>query len=171
MLSQQDIDKVAEMRIRTVMEVRALAQHYLMPEKPTAEKDAGSPEFIRKLADSTAAVEVVCSLVNMFGVMTGLVYYSSEAAVTDLTFVLNTNQFWLKNSTYLMPLVSSAINAFSDNHKLREVPQPMWDSLAYHNRNVWLEILPAVVFCLNGHAAMRTVSLEMKQAFEKFLKV
>lgn len=170
MLNAQELEGIAELRVKTVMEVRALAQHYLLPEKPTNEKELGAPEFMRKMADAAAAVEVICSIVNVFGVMTGLRHFSGDSAITDLTFVLNTNQFWLKNSSYMMPLVNSSVNAFSDNYALTEKPQPLWGALVYHNRNVWLELLPAVVFCLSGHSAMRKVSLEMKQSFEKFLR-
>jgi hypothetical protein len=48
--------------------------------------------------------------------------------------------------------------------------EPIWDNLQYHNRNCWLELLPAIVFCLKGRLAMRKYSLEMKKTFEPFLR-
>ena len=167
----QELDNILTLRVQVVADIRSLAQHYLLPERYADQKENVAPEYVRKQADAAAAVELVCSLINVFGVMAGAKNYSGEAAIADLTFSLNTNIFWVKNATYLMPVLSAAINAYQDNQQLKVQNQALWAPLEYHNRNVWLEVLPAIVFCLNGYAAMRKVSLEMKQAFEKFLKV
>jgi hypothetical protein len=169
-LNKETLDGIAVLRIKSADEIRKLAQHYLLPKKPTEQKDVGSPEFIRKMADSTAAVEVVCSLVNIFGVMANLRFFGSDMAIADLTFSLNTNVFWVKNANYLVPILNTSINAFMDNQTFLVIAQPLWDDLEYQSRNVWLEILPAIVFCLNGYSAMRSVSVEIKQSFEKFLR-
>jgi len=166
----QELDNILALRVQATTDIRALAQHYLMPEKPVDQKDTGSPDYLRRLADAAGAVELVCSLVNVFGVMSGLKNYSGESAIADLTFSLNTNQFWVKNAANLMPIVSATINALMDNQKLRLQTQPLWNALDSHHRHSWLEILPAVLLALKGYGAMRQQSLEMKQAFEKFLR-
>jgi hypothetical protein len=165
-----ELDNLYTMRMQTVGDIRALAQHYFTPTKPIDPKDPAAAEFPRKQAEAALAVELVCSLVNMFGVMAGLKNYSGELAIADLTFTLNTNPFWVKNAAYLMPILGTAVNAFQDNTQLKANPSPLWEKLQYHNASVWLEILPAVLFCLKGAAAMREKSLEMKQAFDKFLR-
>jgi len=175
MAANQELDNVLSMRVQVAADTRALAQHYLLPEKPKQvpgqPPPVETPEFVRRMADASGAVEVICSLTNIFGVMTGFKNFSAESSISDLTFVLNTNPFWVKNATYLVPLLNTAINAFEDNRQLRAQNQPLWNGLEYHHRNAWLEILPAIVFVLKGYAEMRKVSLEMKQAFEKFLRI
>jgi hypothetical protein len=171
MVNREEMDQMLAMRVRAVTDVRALAQHYFLPPKPTDPKQMDTPDFTRKMAHGTAAVELVCSLMNVFGVAAELRSFSGQSACADLTFGLNTNPFWVANSTYLMPLLNAAINGFNDNQALRESPQPLWSNLQYHNRNIWLELLPAILFCLKGYGAMREKSLEIKQAFEKFLRV
>ena len=69
-----------------------------------------------------------------------------------------------------MPILSAAVNAFQDNAQLTVNPSSLWEKMQYHNSSVWLEILPAVLFCLKGAPAMREKSLEIKQAFDKFLR-
>lgn len=166
----QELDQILALRVKVTQDVRELAQHYLIPAKPVDPKEVGSSDYIRKLADATAAVELVCSLVNVFGVMAGSKVYSGEAAIADLTFSLNTNIFWVKNAANLMPILSATVNAFLDNQKLKMVQQPIWNDLQYHHRTMWLEVLPAILLCLKGYSAMREQSLEMKQAFEKFIR-
>lgn len=166
----QELDNLFTMRVQTVKDVRALAEYYFTPVKPADPKDPAAAEYPRKLAEAALAVELVCSLVNMFGVMAGLKNYSGESAIADLTFTLNTNPFWVKNAAYLMPILGVAVNAFQDNTQLKANPSALWEKLQYHNASVWLEILPAVLFCLKGAAVMREKSLEVKQAFDKFLR-
>jgi hypothetical protein len=166
--SKEEYEKVL---VNTAVRVRELAVHYLMPDKSEFEvKGINGPEYARKMANATAAVEVVCSLVNSFGVMAGFQNYSSQIAITDLVFVLNTNTFWVQNASYLVPLMNSAVNSFVDAQELRLKGEPLWKDLEYHNNNVWLELLPAVVFCLKGYPEMRKISLEMKKAFEMLLR-
>lgn len=167
----QELDNLYTLRVQAVADVRALAQHYFTPTKPADPKDPAAAEYPRKQAEAALAVELVCSLVNMFGVMAGIKNYSGESAIADLTFTLNTNPFWVKNAAYLMPVLGAAVNAFQDNTLLKVNLSPLWAQMQYHNASVWLEVLPAVLFCLKGAAAMREKSLEMKQAFDKFLRV
>jgi len=160
----------------TAAKTRELATHYLLPERSGLEFDIqnkapnSNPDFVRKMANATAAIEVVCSLVNTFGVMAGFANFNAQMAVADLVFVLNTNSFWVQNASYLVPLMNSSVNSFLDAQELRVKNEPLWKELEYHNNNTWLEILPAIVFCLKGYADMRKISLEMKKAFEMLLR-
>jgi hypothetical protein len=165
-----EIDSILSMRLQVASDIRALAQHYFLPPKSNDPKD-NTPEFARRLADGTGAVELVCSLVNVFGSLLGHRVYSAENAIADLTFSLNTNQFWVKNAANLMPIVSATVNAALDVPKLKLQSQPIWLDLEKHSKLMWLEILPAILLCLKGYSGMREQSLEIKQAFEKFLKV
>lgn len=169
--NMQELDNILALRVQSLAEIRQLASFYFLPEKPAEIKDpAQAADFTKKMANATGAVELVCSLMNVFGTMAGLKNYSSESAIVDLTFGLNTNPFWVTNAAYLMPLVSASINAFEDNRKLRTNPQPLWKNLELHQKQAWLEVLPAILYCLKGYGSMREKSLEVKQAFEKFLR-
>ena len=149
--------------------LRDIAKKFLIPEK-VPEQDS------RKLAEATAAVEVVLSVVNIFNTIYSNQRHTCLAAITDLTFALNSNVFWVKNSGYLMPLLNGAINAALDykeaEEKLAEekLPEPLWDKFDYHNKFAWLEILPAIVFLVHGFGKMRVHSTEIKKSFEAFVK-
>jgi hypothetical protein len=168
MVSPEEISNIASLKIGSAARVRELATHYLMPPKPS-DQEKGSPDYLRKLANATAAVEVVCSLVNTFGVMQGLRNYSNSMAIADLIFALNTNTFWIANAAYLTPILNISVNAFLDNQELGLQNQELWKGLEYHNRICWLEVLPAILFCLKGYGEMRKIALEMKKAFEPLL--
>jgi hypothetical protein len=168
-MDNQTTDEFYAAKIQNVKGIRELAQHYLLPEKPATPAEQGSPEFNKKMALATGAVEVVCSIVNLFGVMRKNRMYSPESVIPDLVFALNTNVFWLANASYLMPILNASVNAINDNASLKLKGDASWGPLEYHNNNVWLELLPAVLFCIKGYPVMREKSLEMKQAFGKFI--
>lgn len=170
-------EEFESMLVTTVAKTRELATHYLLPQRPGLEFDIkdprgpnSNPEFVRKMANATAAIEVTCSLVNTFGVMAGFANFNAQMAIADLVFVLNTNTFWVQNAAYLVPLMNSAVNSFLDAQELKLKNEPLWKELEYHSNNNWLELLPAIVFCLKGYPEMRKISLEMKQAFEILLR-
>ncbi len=171
-LSLEHVQETVSLRLKAMNDVRELCKKFLAPDLPSdqGQDGKGSPEYMRRLADSALAGEVVISLFNIFGVMSGSPNYSSENAVADLVFTLNTNPFWVKNDKYLMPIVNASINALVDNQELRFKPETLWARLEYHNKFMWLEILPAVVFCLYGYGKMRKISLEMKKTFEGLLR-
>jgi hypothetical protein len=164
-----ELDNLLTVRVKMLSDIRELATHYFMPKKPEDQAKVGAPDFMKKVAEGAGAVEFVCSLVNIAGVMSGSRTYSGEQAIADLTFSLNTNPFWIKNSSYLMPLLSAFINASQDNDKLKQNSDPLWARMVYSHQALWLEVLPAIIFCLEGYPAMREKSLAVKQAFEKFI--
>lgn len=170
-MNDTELDNLLALRLRVTEDIRKTASHYFLPaEKPADNNTFAQTEYSKKLAESHLAVELVCSLVNVFGVMLRSDIFSTEAAISDLTFSLNTNPFWVKNSSYLMPVLAIAVNGVLDAKKLRLKNEPLWSNLWYQSRNLWLEVLPAILFCLSGYAEMQKKSLEIKQSFEKFLR-
>lgn len=169
--NQEEITKVLQTHTDALVEMRQRASKFLMPDPPSSEDEKKSLDYQRRLADSLAALDVFMSLMNVSGTMVGSGNFSTIAAISDLTFALNTNTFWIKNASYLVPILNMAINAFLDFNVMAIGPnEPLWKELRYHNRNCWLEILPALVLCLKGHYTMRKCSLEMKKTFEPFLR-
>lgn len=168
MVNLEEFGNVAALKVSTINRVRELAKIYFAPQLNDNEKNSlGVPEAQKKISESVLAIEVVCSLANIFGVSQGFKNYSPEIALLDLTFTLNTNPFWVRNASYLMPLVNASINASLDGSMQLATPgDSLWDKLRYHHKNMWLELLPAVLYCLSGYKIMREKSLEMKKAFE-----
>lgn len=144
-----------------VTNVRDLAKKFLMPLEGS--EDMKNPRLV---ADAIGAVEVVVSICNMFRAL--ITSSSGRQSLWDLTFLLNSNPFWVQNRTFFMPLLIAAQNANMDY--VQGNTEPLWDKLYYHNKQVWLELLPMVVYQLHGPAKMQLVSLEMKKSFEAFVK-
>lgn len=143
--------------------LREIAKKFLAPE--------GNEPEPRKLAESTAATEVILSIVNIFNAIYSNQRHASLTAIADLTFALNSNMFWVKNSGYLIPLLNGAVNAAMDFKDAQDkVPEPLWDKFEYHNKYAWLELLPAIVFLLYGFGKMRVCSTEIKKSFEAFVQ-
>jgi hypothetical protein len=171
MPNKEQIDSIFKAHTEMFIGMRERAAQFLMPDPPSSEEEKKSLDYQRRLAESLAALDVFMSFMNVSGAMIGSGNFSTITAIADLTFALNTNTFWIKNATYLVPILNMSINAFLDaNDMAIREQEPIWDNLQYHNRNCWLELLPAIVFCLKGRLAMRKYSLEMKKTFEPFLR-
>lgn len=145
--------------------IRDLATKFLVPTEGTNEsKDA------KKMGDALAAVEVVISLVNIFNTVFNTSRTNLLDTIVDLTFTLNSNPFWARNSAYLMPLFTAALNSAMDYRDTENNKEPLWEKLRYHDRNMWLELLPAIMFLVHGYIGMRLVSNEMKKTFEAMVQ-
>lgn len=140
--------------------VRAIAHKFLVPTKDSEEsKDA------RKMAQGYAASEVMVTVFNIFrGLKT-----PSENAMFDLlnnmTIALNTNPFWAQYVGTLMPLFIAAVNGANDARELQVMGETKWNALQGQSKDLWVEIMPAIVFLVHGYAAMRLVSTEIKKSF------
>lgn len=139
--------------------IRTIAQGFLMPKTEEEKKDA------IKMANCTAAVEVLCSLYNIFSAMRTGGQNSAFNLVTDLVISLNTNPFWVRNAGSLMPLMIAAVNASNDARELLIEASPRWSGLQAQSENLWVELFPQVDFLCNGYAHMRLSSVEMKKTF------
>ena len=161
MLSEQVVD----LFFAHQKHIRDLANKFLVPPEGTNEsKDA------KKMGDALAAVEVIVSLISIFNTVFNTTKTNPLNAIADLTFTLNTNPFWIKNAGYLMPLFTAALNGAMDYRDTENNKEPMWDKLRYHDRNMWLELLPAIMMLVHGYIGMRAVSNEMKKTFEAMVQ-
>lgn len=86
----------------------------------------------------------------------------------DLIYQLNSNDFWQKNASVLLPVVHMALNAHRDGALLMadraaRDEYSSSDSLISAARAAPLEIFPIVAYLIGGPALMATKSLILKQ--------
>lgn len=89
-------------------------------------------------------------------------------AVCDLTYQLNSSDFWQKNAAVLMPLIHAALNAHRDGAMLladRVVSDEYGanDTLIRAARAAPLEIFGVLAYLVGGPQLMAAKSLSLKQ--------
>jgi hypothetical protein len=89
-------------------------------------------------------------------------------ALCDLSFRLSQNDFWLKNSGFLMPLVILSLNAIKDLEILKEDAKTLQQAANYEilirgTEVVPLEIFTAILYLVGGEEAMNRLSAPFKQ--------
>lgn len=89
---------------------------------------------------------------------------------TSLMFVLPSNPWFMANHAYYQPLIMASINAFHDANEMCSSDKKHLRNLAFHIRNLGIEIHIATAFLLGGFDHMRKVSREIREfyAFETF---
>lgn len=146
--------------------IRDLAQSFLMPVKDSPESKDNE-----RLAACAFAVEVVVSLVNVFTALRNPTPVNTEMVISDMVIGLNTNVFWIQKGGQLMPLLIAAVNADKDAKELKLRNESTWKDLEKQSANMWLEILPTIIFLTQGQYAMRAKSVEIKKAFASTLGI
>jgi hypothetical protein len=89
---------------------------------------------------------------------------------TSLMFVLPANPWFVANYTYYQPLIMASINGFHDANEMCKSDKKHLRNLAFHIRNLGIEIHIATAFLIGGFDHMRKVSREIREfyAFETF---
>lgn len=119
------------------------------------------------MAYGMMAMEVAMALVNMFLALKNPSQHRSYKAFCDLTYQLNTNDFWNKNASILLPAVHVALNAYRDGGVLmleREVRNEYSsdDALIAASRVAPLELFPLIAYCIGGPPLMLQASIPLK---------
>lgn len=88
-------------------------------------------------------------------------------ALCDVSFKLNSNDFWVKSSPFLMPLVVVSLNAVKDDIVLREDAKTLqqmatYDSVIRGSQMIALEIFVGILYLVAGEEAMARLSTPMK---------
>ena len=88
----------------------------------------------------------------------------------SLMFALPSNQWFISNRGYYLPLIMTAINGFHDANVLAGNESKKLRNLAFHIRNFGIELHIATAFLIGGYEHMRVVSQEIREffAFESF---
>lgn len=140
--------------------LRDIAHAYLVPKEGSDEsKDA------RRMAMVYGAGELIVSLYGIFQGLQAPTENTMFNLLNDLTLALNTNPFWGQHAGALMPLFIASVNAANDARQLKLENEPRWKDLEAQARNLWVEMIPAIIFLVHGYAAMRVASVDIKKTF------
>lgn len=95
--------------------------------------------------------------------------YISKVMV-NLLFVLPQNRWFVANTAYYMPLFMMCFSAFFDSNEMCKSDKKHIRNLAFHIRNLGIELYVATAFLVGGYTHMREVSREIREffAFETF---
>ena len=99
-----------------------------------------------------------------------ILYFCVPLSFMNLMFVLPENVWFSTHKNYYLPLIMMSINAFHDANDLCKSDKPHLRNLAFHIRNLGIELYIATAFLLGGYEYMRKVSPEIRSffAFETF---
>lgn len=89
---------------------------------------------------------------------------------TSLMFTIPSNPWFMANYAYYQPLIMASINGFHDANEMCKSDKKHLRNLAFHVRNLGIEIHIATAFLIGGFEHMRKVSREIREfyAFETF---
>lgn len=119
------------------------------------------------------AVEVAVSIANLFLSLTRPNEHRHFRAICDLTYHLNTNDFWQRNAAVILPTIHTALNAHRDMAELvleREVRNEYSanDGLIASAKAAPLEIFPVIAYLVGGPKLMVAASLPLKRALAPY---
>lgn len=118
------------------------------------------------MAYGMLAVDIAIRLANVF------ISIKKDKGVyrvaCDLTYQMNTNMFWQKNASVLLPVMHVCLNTFSDGmqliaERLTAAEYASGDILISASRAAPLEIFPIIAYLLGGPELMASASLPMKR--------
>lgn len=118
------------------------------------------------MAYGLLAVDIAVRLANLF--LSIKKDKGVHRVACDLTYQMNTNIFWQKNASVLLPVIHVCLNTFSDGMQLiaeRMVNSEYasGDTLIAASRAAPLEIFPIIAYLLNGPELMVSASLPLKR--------
>lgn len=131
----------------------------------TEEKKNENPGYI---AWASYAVEVAVAMSNIIISLNHPEQHRGFRAVSDLTFALNANEFWVKNAPVLVPVLTIILNSHRDYIDMAMQRKDMgeyavYDKLMGSARIVALEIFPMILYLVGGPMLMSLASLELKK--------
>lgn len=91
-------------------------------------------------------------------------------AFLGMMFALPANDWFIAHRQHYLPLIMMCINGWHDANELASSEEKRLRNLAFHIRNLGIEVHIATAFLLGGYEHMRRVSTEIRRffAFEDF---
>lgn len=122
------------------------------------------------------AVEVGVALVNLILSVKNPNSGRGFRAISDLTYSLNANDFWVKNAPVLVPVLTIILNSHRDYVDLTVRKTELSDYAVYDKMisaadGVSLEIFSMLLYLAGGPALMNTNSLPLKLDLSPYLLV
>lgn len=132
------------------------------------------PAHVALMAYGLPAVDVAKRLMNMFVAMRNPQSGRSYSAICDLTYQLNTNIFWQKNASMLLPVIHVILNTHRDGVAMQvdratREEYAQGDTLLAASRAAPLEIFPIIAYGLGGPELMLSASLPLKQELAPYI--
>jgi len=121
--------------------------------------DAQACAFIERMGE---AIEFTDDLVD------GDVEISAERVVRNmmaLMITLPNNDFFIRNRTYLTPILIHTASAWLDSEELKDSEDERHKMLAFHLRNLSLELYHATAFLVGGWEHLRKIGVDMRTFF------
>lgn len=135
------------------------------------DKDAQSAGY---KAYALQAVAVGIAIANMVMALRDPASHRTYTAFCDLTYGLNTNNFWEKNATVILPLVHMWLNTYRDGatfqaERTNHDEYLTHDALIAASRAAPLEIFPVLAYLVGGPVLMVKASAALKVQLAPFL--
>lgn len=126
-----------------------------------------------KNAYALLAVDVAVSIANIFLSLKNPDDHRHYRAICDTTYHLNTNDFWTRNASVLLPIMHVGLNTWRDGVELMvertvENEYAHNDGLILGSRAAPLEIFPVIAYLVGGPALMVKSSLPLKKALAPY---
>lgn len=114
------------------------------------------------------AVEVAVALANLILAIRKPDSGRSFRAISDLTYTLNANEFWLKNAPVLVPVLTTVLNAHKDHMDMlmrrAELSEyASYDKLMSAASSAPLELFSMMLYLVGGPLLMAAASLALKE--------
>ena len=95
-------------------------------------------------------------------------------AISDLSYILNVNEFWSRNSSFLMPLIIITLNSHKDYLSLASEPKEKREYAAFDRvlrgcEMVGLDIFSALLYLVGGPDLMGRSSASLKLELSPYL--
>lgn len=134
-------------------------------------KDAQSAGY---KAYALQAVSVGVAIANMVMALRDPASHRTYQAFCDLTFNLNTNNFWEKNASVILPIIHVWLNTYRDGatfmeERARRNEYSSHDALIAASRAAPLEIFPVLAYLVGGPMLMIKASAQLKVQLAPFL--
>lgn len=151
-------------------EIDNAVQDILMRNLGLTWKEGDDPKAkpdVALMAWGTMGVRVGIALANIFFAINRPNEHRTYRAICDLTFGLNTNDFWQKNAAVLLPVIHTALNSFRDGVALTVERQERGeyssnDALISAAKAAPLELFPLLAYLIGGQELMLTASIPLK---------
>lgn len=139
----------------------------------TGDEQETSPDKVGYMAWALLAVDVSVRLANVFLAIKNPKEHRTYRAICDLSYQLNTNEFWQKNASVILPAVHVALNSYRDGVdfelRRREIGEySTYDNLIAASRCAPLEIFPLIAYLVGGPALMQSESVPLKLALAPY---
>jgi hypothetical protein len=141
----------------------------VMPQEMHDKRDANAHRWFLGNAE---AIDCIANILSAFEFWDDLIDKDVELEddyihkiFVNLLFVLPQNRWFVAHTSYYMPLLMMCFSAYFDSNEMCKSEKKHIRNLAFHIRNLGLELYIATAFLVGGYTHMREVSREIREFF------